>query len=214
MAIALKIEIVSDVVCPWCIIGFKALQQALSNVGEVVDADIHWQPFELNPQMPEAGENLRSHLSQKYGTTLEGSIQARANITQMGAELGFEFNYFDDMRMYNTRKAHKLIHWARDSGLQTELKLELFTAFFSRQQSLADESILLDCVETCGLSRGAAKVILDDPEFDILLQNAEEQWRAKGIQSVPSFIFNDSYLVSGGQGVETFTGIIDKLINE
>lgn len=213
-SIPLKIDIISDVVCPWCIIGYKGLEQALARIEPDIATRIHWHPLELNPHMPAGGENLRSHLANKYGTTLEGSIKARHNITQLGRGLGFEFNYFDDMRMYNTRKAHKLIHWARNAERQTDLKLALFAAYFTHQQSLDDDAVLLGCVEQCGLSVTNAKAALVDPELDRLLEQASQQWRNRGIQSVPTFIFNDRYMVSGGQSPEALINVIEQVLEQ
>lgn len=109
---ALRIDIVSDVVCPWCIIGYKQLQQALQSAPTDYDIDLHWQPFELNPQMPPEGQDMREHLAQKYGSTAEQSRGARERLTALGDSLGFHFDYSGDMRMVNTFRAHQLLHWA------------------------------------------------------------------------------------------------------
>ena len=120
----LRIDIVSDVVCPWCIIGYKQLERALEESG--IAARVHWHPFELNPHMADEGENLREHLAAKYGTSPEGSRKARARLTELGAQLGFTFNYADDMRMVNTFRAHQLLHWAEGEGRGHDLQMALF----------------------------------------------------------------------------------------
>ena len=130
----LRIDIVSDVVCPWCIIGYKQLEKALTETG--IAADIHWHPFELNPHMANEGENLRAHLAAKYGTTLEDSVKARARLKALGAELGFAFNYTDDMRMHNTSRAHQILYWANELGRMHDLKLALFEAFFTHRENI------------------------------------------------------------------------------
>ena len=122
----LRVDIVSDVVCPWCVIGYHRLAKASGETG--IGIDVHWHPFELNPQMAEDGENLREHLAAKYGTSPAGSRKARARLTKMGAALGFEFNYADDMRMVNTFRAHQLIDWAEDQGKGHAAKMALFAA--------------------------------------------------------------------------------------
>lgn len=136
----IRVDIVSDVVCPWCAIGYYQLAKAVRETG--IEVDIHWHPFELNPQMAPEGENLRAHLAAKYGTTPEGSRQARARLTEMGAALGFTFNYADDMRMYNTFRAHQLIDWAEEQGKAHEVKLALFAAFFSRREDVSSIDVL------------------------------------------------------------------------
>ncbi|MGB1028020.1 MAG: DsbA family oxidoreductase, partial [Rhodospirillaceae bacterium] len=150
----LQIDIVSDVVCPWCILGYKQLETALTLEG--FSAEIRWHPFELNPHMPVGGQNLRQHLAKKYGTTLENSIKARKRLTEMGAELGFSFAYTDDMRMYNTNLAHQLLYWAKESAADPlatvhALKMALFEAFFTHRKPLDEIETLVAIAETIGL---------------------------------------------------------------
>jgi len=125
----IKLEIVSDVVCPWCIIGYKHLEAAIQELDLQDQVEIEWQPFELNPDMPAEGENLRAHVLRKYGANREDSDKARANISALGAEYGFKFDYFEEMKMVNTRDAHLLLDFAYEQGLQHALKQRLFTAF-------------------------------------------------------------------------------------
>ncbi|WP_370161434.1 DsbA family oxidoreductase, partial [Limimaricola soesokkakensis] len=131
MSEPIRVDIVSDVVCPWCVIGYSQLARAAEEIGIAIE--IHWHPFELNPQMAEEGENLREHLAAKYGTSPEDSVKARARLTEMGAALGFTFDYADDMRMVNTFRAHRLIDWATEQGRGHEMNLALFEAFFTRR---------------------------------------------------------------------------------
>ena len=129
-ATPLQVDIVSDVVCPWCIIGYKQLQKALGSMAGQFDVTLRWHPFELNPRMPQDGQNLREHIFEKYGSSAEQSRAAKERLVTLGESLGFTFDYFDAMRMVNTFRAHQLLHWAGEQGRQTELKLELFDAFF------------------------------------------------------------------------------------
>ena len=161
--------------------------------------------------MPDGGENLRQHLAKKYGTTLEGSIAARKRLTDLGAELGFTFNYYDEMRMYNTFKAHQLLHWAREYGKQTELHMRLFSAYFSEQKAVDDTQILLESVAQVGLKRDEAKDVLDSGRYANDVKNIESTWMKRGVQAVPAVIFNDKYLISGAQSIDVFKAHIEEL---
>lgn len=205
----MRIDIVSDVVCPWCIIGYRQLEQALG--ARKLEAEIHWQPFELNPQMPEEGQNLREHLAAKYGSTVEASNASRARLTRLGAELGFTFAYTDDMRTYNTFRAHQLLHWAATEGRQHELQMALFAAFFTRCQNIADPAVLADVAAGAGLDRAEALAVLEDARFAEAVRQEERFWVDQGIQGVPAVIFERRHLVSGAQGVERFGAILDQL---
>ena len=210
----LKIDIVSDVVCPWCIIGFKQLQHALEQVGDGVQIDLHWHPFELNPQMPQEGQHLREHLSQKYGTTLEQSKAARQRLTQIGEDLDFSFRYYDEMRIYNTFQAHQLLHWAGEQGKQTPLKLALFEAYFTRQEDVSDRGILLSAVGRAGLDKTQAEIVLQDERYQNTIRSREQDWLNRGVRGVPAFIFDDQYLASGAQGQDYFAAAIAEILSK
>lgn len=210
----LRIDIVSDVVCPWCIIGYKRLEKALATFADRITPKIVWHPFELNPQMPAEGQNLREHLAKKYGTTKQGSIEARRNLTSLGAALGFTFNYFDEMRMFNTFKAHQLLFWAAGSSLQTALKLRLFRAYFGEQQDISDTDVLLKLVAEVGLDQEQAKDALKQDGLARAVRAEEHQWLERGIRGVPAIIFNERTLVSGAQEVETFEAQIGQLLRD
>ena len=137
-AMKLEVDIVSDVVCPWCIIGYRQLQKALDMMPGEFAVDIRWHPFELNPGMPPEGQDVGEHLAQKYGTSPEQSQAARSRLTSLGDSLGFKFDYSPGMRMVNTFRAHQLLHWAAEQGLQTPLKLALFETFFKFRSNCVD----------------------------------------------------------------------------
>jgi len=208
-ASSLRIDIVSDVVCPWCIIGYKQLEQALRETGQT--ADIHWHPFELNPQMGEEGENLREHIAAKYGTTLEESVKARAKLTALGAELGFSFDYADDMRMQNTFRAHRLLHWADQFGRAHDLKMALFEAFFTHRCNVNDPGVLAQTAAAIGLDADEAGEVLRSEAFTEEVRNAETFWVSRGIHGVPAMIFDRQHLVSGAQGVANYTAVLRHL---
>ena len=202
----MRIDIVSDVVCPWCIIGYKQLEHALDETG--TDADIHWHPFELNPHMSAEDENLREHLAAKYGTTLEDSIRARSRLTELGAELGFTFNYTDDMRMHNTFRAHQLLHWSGQFEKTHELKIALFEAFFTRREDVSDPLILSAVAAGVSLDAEEARTVLDSGVYANAVREEEQLWISRGISGVPAMVFNNEALVTGAQGVENYKRVI------
>lgn len=205
----LSVDIVSDVVCPWCIVGYRQLEQALADNG--LHATIRWHPFELNPQMAEEGENLREHLAAKYGTSDEDSRRARDRLTQIGATLGIEFGYTDDMRMVNTFRAHQLMHWAGTLGRKQDLKMRLFAAFFTHRRDLNDPRILADEAAAIGLDGHEARIVLADGRFANDVREEEQFWTSRGIQGVPTMIFNQKYLVTGAQGIENYSSVLQQL---
>lgn len=212
MSDKLQIDFVSDVVCPWCIIGLKQLERALEVTG--TEAEIHFHPFELNPQMAPGGENLREHLAAKYGTTPGGSRQARERLTALGDELGFAFSYADDMRMVNTFRAHQLIHWADTLGRGPDLKMALFKAFFTDNHDLNDVDVLVENAAEIGLDPEEARAVLEDGRFADAVRQEEQLWVSRGIQGVPAVILNQRYLVSGAQGVDNFSAIVKQVSEE
>ncbi|MBN8430283.1 DsbA family oxidoreductase [Microbulbifer salipaludis] len=207
----LRIDIVSDVVCPWCVIGFKRLQQALDRFAGQFDPNIVWHPFELNPQMPEAGENLREHITGKYNISDQESAENRARLEEIGRELGFAFNFSDDMRIYNTNQAHRLLHWAEPTGQQTDLQLRLFEDYFTHGKNLNHESVLLEAVEAVGLDREAASQALHDTAITRQTLAREEQLMLQGIRGVPLFMFNHEHAISGAQEVSVFEAQLQQL---
>ena len=205
----IRIDIVSDVVCPWCIIGYKQLERALQETKTA--ADIHWHPFELNPQMAQEGENLREHLAAKYGTTPEGSRRARARLTELGAELGFVFDYTDDMRMVNTFRAHQLLKWAEEHGRGHDLQMALFAAFFAERLDLNDPAVLARVAALIGLDGDEALAVLTDGRYAEDVRQDEQFQISRGIEGVPAMIFDEKYLVVGAQGVDNYRSILEKI---
>ncbi|GAA5524920.1 hypothetical protein Maes01_01479 [Microbulbifer aestuariivivens] len=210
----LRIDLVSDVVCPWCVIGYLRLQRALSDYRDEFDYSVHWHPFELNPQMPAEGQNLREHLAQKYGTTPQQSIEARQRLTDLGADLDFTFNYSDDMRMYNTFDAHQLLHWAHPYEKQTPLSMRLFADFFGQRKNISDLNVLADAAAAVGLNRDEALQVLRDQTYAREVRAEEQQIVGQGIQGVPLFIFNRQYAMSGAQEVDTFKQQLRQTLDE
>lgn len=205
----LHIDIVSDVVCPWCVIGYRQLAKALEVSG--TDYELHWHPFELNPDMPPEGQNLREHLTEKYGASKEQSQENRLRITEAGANVGFDFRFADDMRMHNTFNVHQLLHWADQQARMHDLKQALFVAHFTHRRNLSDNNVLADVAAEVGLERAEALAILEDQRFASEVRTAEKAWLSKGISGVPAVIFNHRHLVTGAQGLENYARILEQL---
>lgn len=205
----LRIDIVSDVMCPWCIIGYRQLATALEATN--TDYELHWHPFELNPEMPAEGQNMREHIVEKYGATPEQSEQNRNQMTALGEQLGFEFRFGSEMRMHNTFDTHQLLHWANTQERMDDLKQALFTAHFTHQRNLSDRDVLAEIAGEIGLDKDDALAVLQDQRFAAAVREAQQFWRNQGIQGVPAVIFDQKHLVSGAQGVENFTSILGQL---
>jgi predicted DsbA family dithiol-disulfide isomerase len=200
----LKLDIVSDISCPWCIIGYKALQTALQNLSAEVLVDITWQPFELNPKMPREGQEINEHLTEKYAISLEQCEQNRAMIKQRGLDVGYEFGNRGGGRIYNTFDAHRLLHWAKEQGRQTELKLALFDLYFQQNGDPSAHSQLLAVVEALGLDGAQAEHVLTSGQYEQEVRELQRHYQGAGISSVPAVIVNNKHLISGGQPAEVF----------
>lgn len=210
----LKIDIVSDVSCPWCIIGYKGLEQALTELQDEIQADITWQPFELNPQMPKEGQEITEHITQKYGISAEQADNNREMIKQRGLEVGYAFGQRGGGRIYNTFDAHRLLHWAESQGKQTELKLALFDLYFKQGGDPSDHQQLLNVVKTVGLDEKAAQAVLASEQYIQEVRAAQQHFQAAGIQSVPAVIVNDKHLISGGQPAAVFAQALKQIADE
>jgi predicted DsbA family dithiol-disulfide isomerase len=202
----IKIDFVSDVSCPWCVIGLKSLQTALGRLGGAVAADIHFQPFELNPQMGPQGQDLMEHIIGKYGSTPDQVMRNREAIAARGAQLGFRFDMEKRARIYNTFNAHRLLHWAEveGGGKQAALKEALFEAYFTDGRDPSDPEVLVGLAAGVGLDADRARSILGCDEYAAEVRDREQLYLRNGIHAVPAVILNDKYLVQGGQPVEAF----------
>ncbi|WP_199688226.1 DsbA family oxidoreductase [Noviherbaspirillum sedimenti] len=204
MTTPMKIDFVSDVSCPWCIIGLNSLQQALDTLGNEIAVDLHFQPFELNPAMPPAGQDLNEHLNEKYSLTPEQLAQNREAIRTRGEQLGFIFNMDKRSRIYNTFDAHRLLHWAGLEGKQLALKHALFAAYFTAGENPGAHDVLIRLAGEVGLDTAQAQKILDSDAYAMQVRQQQAFYQRQGIRSVPAIIINDRHLIQGGQPAEVF----------
>ncbi len=213
MSQPVKIDFVSDVVCPWCAIGLQSLEQAIARIGGDLQVELHFQPFELNPQMQAGGEDVIEHLTRKYGMSAE---QARSNseaIRQRGEALGFTFDMDRRRRMVNTFDAHRLLHWAEGEGLdkQRALKHALLRAYFGEGKDVSSHEVLASVAASVGLDEARARAILASDEYTGAVRAQQRFYQEHGISAVPSVVFNDRHLIQGGQPVDVFEQALRQL---
>ncbi|MDN2708385.1 DsbA family oxidoreductase [Janthinobacterium sp. SUN118] len=208
----IRIDFVSDVSCPWCVIGLKSLEQALGNLQDSVQAEIHFQPFELNASMPAEGEDIGEHIARKYGSTEEQMAQSREAIRARGEQLGFTFAMDKRGRIYNTFDAHRLLHWAALQGRQKELKMALFDAYFTQGQNPSSHAVLLTVAGDAGLDTAKAAEVLASNAYADEVRAQEQFYQQNGINSVPAVIINERHLISGGQPPEVFEQALRQII--
>ncbi|HSB98325.1 MAG TPA: DsbA family oxidoreductase [Burkholderiaceae bacterium] len=193
----LKIDFVSDVACPWCAVGLNSLERALERVrAHQIDAELHFQPFELNPKLPPEGADTVQYLSAKYGIGPEQIAHNQVAIRARGAEVGFAFGARP--RVWNTFDAHRLLHWAGLQGRQRELKHALLKAYHGEGRNPGARDVLLELADAVGLDVGAARKVLESGQYADEVRAAEAMWQEAGIHSVPSIVINDRHLIQGG----------------
>ncbi|TWO72083.1 DsbA family oxidoreductase [Caenimonas sedimenti] len=209
----LKIDFVSDVACPWCAVGLASLETALRKLDGEVAVEMHFQPFELNPDMPPGGQDVTEHLTQKYGSTAEQQAVAREGIRKRGEEVGFSFRKEGRGRVYNTFDAHRLLHWAGLQGadVQRKLKMALLEAYHGQGRSMEDQAVLLDAVTQAGLDRAEGETVLKEGRYAQEVRATEQHFQSLGIRAVPSVIINDRHLIQGGQPPEMFEQALRQL---
>ena len=214
MSSRIKVDLVSDVVCPWCVIGYRRLRQAIEAMDVADRIDIEWQPFELNPGMPEEGEDLREHIARKYGSSPEEYERTRAGIVQLAAEAGFRIDFFDEMKIVNTMDAHILLDYARETGRQTELQLRLFNAYFNERKDISDRAVLQAETERLGMDGEAAIARLDNVDARERVRSAMRYWRGLGVSAVPTMVFDDKGALTGAQPVDIYRQVLSRLLTE
>lgn len=210
----MKIDLVSDVVCPWCAIGLAGLLQALERLGPEVPVQLHVRAFELNPAMPPEGEPIDEHLHRKYGLTPEQGAKNREAIRARGASVGVEFSMDARSRIFNTFDAHRLLHWAGtvDAARQVALKQALMAAYFGRGEDPSDPRVLREAAAVAGLDAAGAEAVIADPgAFAQAVRDEEAFYTSHGIHAVPSVIVDDRHLIQGGQPPEAYERVLRQL---
>ena len=213
----IKIDYISDIACPWCAVGLGNLNQAIAQLSDQVDFEVHFHPFELNPNMPLGGQDALEHLTEKYGLTVEQVKTNQANIRTKALEAGFEFHPEGRKRVYNTFDSHRLLHWAGEEfgpEKQAVLKKELLNTYFCLAVNLDDQKNLIDAVTRSGLDKDRAQEVLKNNEFSKEVRDEESTYTNAGISSVPSIILNDQYLLQGAQPPESFVNAFEQLIQK
>lgn len=210
----IQIDIVSDVVCPWCAIGYKRLSQAIDELGIRDKVVITWHPFQLNPNMPQEGINADKYLMKKLRLTPEELKQKRASVTQTAKASGFEFNYFEEMRKPNTLYAHVLLDYAKAFNKQTALKVRLQKAYFSEKKNIGNRDVLYAELKAVGLNADEAIATLDDIAAIQRVQYEEKQWRRLGVTSIPTMVFDNRIARRGANPVEAYKVLLLELMNK
>ena len=207
----LRIDFVSDVACPWCAVGLAGLERALDALKGSVVAEMHFQPFELNPHMPPEGEDIVEHIGRKYGSTPEQQEASRAAIRERGASVGFAFHPAGRGRIWNTFDAHRLIYWAGLEGRQREMKHALLEAYHGEARNPGDADVLLACALAAGLDADGARAVIHSDEYADEVREQEAFFQQHGITAVPSVIVDNQYLIQGGQPPEAFAEALRKI---
>jgi predicted DsbA family dithiol-disulfide isomerase len=208
----IQIDIVSDVVCPWCVIGYRQLERAIGALSGKAEVSVRWHPFELAPDMPAEGKAVADYSRERYGATPEQGRANRDRLTGIGETLGIDFRFSEKSRIYNTFNAHRLLSWAGEQGKQTALKLALFNAYFTTQANVSDEDVLLDTAESVGLDRAEAAAILASDRYAAQVRAEEEYWRDQNVTGVPAFVVNGKYMIPGAQDAGTFVQVLERVI--
>ena len=213
MSKKIKIDIVSDVMCPWCIIGYRRLNAAIEELGIEDQVEIEWQPFQLNPDMPPEGEEMYAHLKRKYGTTKEDADKFVADISKLGDELDFSFDYFEGIKAVNTLDAHVLLDYAKTLGKQTALKTRLFAALYSERKDISDREVLIEELRTLEIDVEAALKSLDNKMHRNSVLSREQHWKQLGVSGVPTVIFNQESAITGAESVDVYKQALTDFVN-
>ena len=208
----LKIDIVSDVVCPWCVIGFRNLKKAMEELKSELDFEISWKPYELHPEIPQEGYDKKLYMQQKFGSA--GGKSRYDEITKIGESLNFNFNFSKTERIPNTFMAHRLLWKSEEYNLQTELSEALFTAYFTDGLDIGSKEILAEISESLGMNKNEILNFLDSSEGGQETAGLEMNFIEKSIGAVPTYFINDKYIIQGGQEPETFVSFLRKIIQK
>ncbi|MBC55254.1 MAG: hypothetical protein CMQ34_15610 [Gammaproteobacteria bacterium] len=210
----MQIDIVSDIACPWCAIGYARLQLAMAQLAPDYAFTVRWHAFELNPTHDGQGEPILPALARKYGRSENEMRDAQANMMAIAKELGVNFDKLQERLTANTFDAHRLVKWADEHGRQTEMKQALFEAYFGKALDVSEQTVLLGCVDDVGLDRAAAKAVLESDQYTSAVRDDEATYQKAGVSSVPAFIINNKYLISGAQEPEVLVKALQDISAE
>ena len=210
----LRVDIVSDIACPWCAIGYKRLEQAMEQMDGEIAFEIEWHPFELNPDAPPGGEDILAHLCQKYGRSEAEMMESQRELMEIADGLGLDFSGALERRSVSTFDAHRVLEWARDKGCRTELELALFDAYFGRAEDPSDPAVLHRIAESLGLDADEVDAIVASDRFADSVREEQARYTRAGVTAVPAFIINDRYLISGAQEPEALAAAFRKIVAE
>ncbi|WP_020208519.1 DsbA family oxidoreductase [Gilvimarinus chinensis] len=195
----IQIDIVSDIACPWCAIGYARLTQAMEQLAPDYHFTVQWHAFELDPDHSGKGEPILPALVRKYGGTEEEMRANQEQMIQVAKSLGINFDKLQERYTCNTFDGHRLVKWAAEQGKQTEMKQALFEAYFGRAEDVSQQKVLLEIVTRLGLDEKAALEVLQSTQFADAVRQDEATYQQAGVTAVPAFIVNQKYLISGAQ---------------
>ena len=214
------IDIWSDVMCPWCIIGYRQLQKGLEQLAGEVEAEVRWHAFELNPDMPPEGEEQAGHIQRKYGRTAEQAAAGREQMRGIAERAGYSFDYTGDGEapagmMWNTFAAHKLLLWTlatEGAEVQTRLKRALFDAHFQARRNVSDPAVLVEVAESVGLDAGLARAALSDEALGELVRREQQEAWDMNITGVPAMVVNGKFMIPGAQEPEVYANALRRVV--
>lgn len=207
----IQIDIVSDIACPWCAIGYARLEKAMQQLASEFEFTVQWRAFELTPDHSGEGEPILPALAKKYGRSEEEMRANQAHLITVAKDLGLNFEKIQQRLTCNTFDAHRLVKWAGEQGKQTAMKQAFFEVYFGEAKNVSDQSVLLSCVESIGLDPVKAKQVLESDQYADLVREEEATYQQAGVTSVPAFIINNKHLISGAQEPDTFVEILREI---
>lgn len=209
-----RVDIVSDVACPWCAIGYRRLEEAMGQLTDELSFEVHWHPFELNPEMPPEGEPIVEHLASKYGCSEADVVDTQHGIMEAAEALGLDFSSADQRRAHNTFDAHRVLAWAAERGVMRDFQLALFDAYFGAAKNPSDRDVLTTIAESLGLDAREVDEILDSDRYADEVRQDEARFTQAGVTAVPAFIVNRQYLISGAREPDMLADAFRRLAQE
>jgi predicted DsbA family dithiol-disulfide isomerase len=210
----LKIDIVSDIACPWCAIGYARLEQAMEALKDEMEFSIQWHAFELNPDPAAKAEPILPALARKYGRSEEEARDNQSQMMGVARELGLNFEKLQERYTRNTFDAHRLVKWAGEQSRQTDMKMACFDAYFGRAENISDAGVLVSCAESAGLDGSQAQAVLSSDQYADDVRKDEARYQQAGVSAVPAYIINETYLISGAQEPQTLIQAFREIAEE